>query len=88
MPGMAASHEDHGTAPAGGSHGTLPADDTSQTDCPMSMAAVSNCAATAVAARAPLGPLPAPVLAERVTPDSQHVPGSYLALGLFRPPIA
>lgn len=56
-------------------------------NCPMG-AAMATCVASAVAVT-PAASVPAmPVSRLAIVPSTPHVPASFVALGLFRPPIA
>ena len=86
MAEMAPDGHDATPHPTGDHESTQDGDQRS--DCPMSAATVSNCVASAILARVSTGMAPAAVTAERGAPDSPHIPGSYHASALFRPPIA
>ena len=79
------THEGHDPEPM---NDDGPGEHRSPSDCPMSTAAISSCAASAILTHPSNGVLTHPVTAERRTADSPHIPASFHALGLFRPPIA
>lgn len=86
MPAMAA-HDGHAaTTGAPASPGPDGTEDAPR--CPMSTAAVSACAATAIATTPSVAVPAAPVNSARPAPLLTHVPASFVTLGLFRPPIA
>ena len=85
MAGMVA-HEDHASAPDAPTPPGTSSEDAPR--CPMSTAAMSACAATAIVSTTTLAVPAAPVNGVRTAPLLTHVPASYVTQGLFRPPIA
>ena len=80
-------HDDHASVPhAPASDGAEGTEDAPR--CPMSTAAMSACAATAIVSTSTLAVPAARVNGVRSVPLLTHVPASYVTLGLFRPPIA
>ena len=89
MPEMA-MHEAAASAPgpASGSAPTAPHSDQDGPRCPMNGAVMSACSGSAIVAAASFGVEAVPLNRVRAASQPTHVPVSFVALGLFRPPIA